>query len=113
MSRKTIARRYNVSTYNQAERDEMVMHLIAKTQPQRRIFLGKIDNSDSKEERKIQQKALKAYLKGQLFYFHGTTEIEIKREIYNRETKAKETSGTGVFQKVPKPNRVKQMYFFN
>ena len=38
----------------------------------KRKFKGKIDNFDSKEERNFEKKHLKAYLRGDKYFFYGT-----------------------------------------
>lgn len=42
-----------------------------KAEPKRR-FKGKIDNFESKEERNFEKKHLKAYLRGDKYFFYGT-----------------------------------------
>lgn len=117
MSVKTIARRYNVNSYSQQERDDLVNHLVGKTQPQRRIFLGKLDNFKDKEERRINQKMLRAYLKGNTVFYDGTRKQEIitVKKKFNKETGKHDEvrTNTGVFEDVPQGHIVKQMYFFN
>lgn len=114
MSVKTTARRYDVANYSQAQRDELVSHLVSKTQPQRRIFLGKLDNFKDKEERRINQKMLKAYLKGAVLYYDGTRPQEIIDYKFNPKTGKKDVAvPTGIFRDVPQSHMVKQMYFYN
>ena len=113
MSRKTIARRYDTKNYTQEERDELTFHLIQKTQPQRRIFLGKTEGFKNEDERRFYTKMLKAYLRGDQYFYLGKVQKEIIGSRYNKETKKREDYPTGVMEMVPAPHLVKQMYFFN
>lgn len=47
--------------------------VIAKEKP-KRAFGGKTENFKDKEERNREKKHLKAYLKGQRYFFHGFEE---------------------------------------
>lgn len=59
-----------------------------------RSFEGKLDNFESKEERRFEQKHLKAYLKGWTQFTYG---VNVDKE-------------TGI--KFPKYHEVKQSYFY-
>lgn len=113
MSRKTIARRYNTKDYTDTERTELTFHLVQRTQPQRRIFLGKTEGFKNDDERKFYTKMLKAYLRGDQYFYFGKVQKEIIGTRYNKETKTREPFPTGVMEMVPAPHLVKQMYFFN
>lgn len=83
MSRKTIARRWQkiIDELPKFSDDEIKRaselartigeHLIAKTQPQRRAFLGKTGGFKDKEERRTNQRMLRGYLKGNLMFANG------------------------------------------
>lgn len=114
MSKKTRARRYDVPNYKENEIQQLIGHLISKTQPQRRIFLGKTEGFKDKEEQKFFKKMLKAYLKGAEVFYHGTRPKEIIRFKYNKDSGKHDIPvNTGVFEEVPQGHVVKQMYFFN
>lgn len=111
MSRQTVARRWQklIDALPKLSDDEINKarelaqlvgsHLIAGTQPQRRSFLGKTSGFKDKEDRRTNQKMLRAYLKGNVLFRNGFKDF-------------KDKDGQ-VIGRVPNYRVVKQLNYFN